>query len=127
MRVRKAGFIRLSICIVFFITVFLGCERSPKLYCTGDADSKDYKETGLTLKDVMKHFEKHKISYKYDEQNKVLQFQTAKIYFKDHSSGLVAYKVTQQQTKMDGLGIPSLQPQGDILLDPCKLLSLIKK
>jgi len=123
----RTGLILVAICTVFLMTALSGCDRSPKLYCTASEDGTDYKETGLTLKDVMKHLEKNKITYKYDEKEKVLQFQTARIYFKDHPSGLVAYKARQAPPSMENLGITPIQPQGEYVLDPCKLLALIRK
>ncbi len=126
-RIRKASIICVSMCVVFLVMVLSGCERSPQLYCTEEADSQDYEKTGLTLKDVMNHLEKHKITYKYDEKEKVLQFDTAAIYFKDHPAGLVAFKARQKQPKMEEPGLSLFQPQGDIVLNPCKLLSLMKR
>jgi len=124
---RKACFIAVSLGMVFLTAALSGCDRSPKLYCSASEDGTDYKETGMTLKDVMKHLEKYKIAYKYDEKEKVLRFQTARIHFKDHASGLVAYKARQSQTKLEGLSVSALQPQGEYVLDPCKLLALMKK
>jgi hypothetical protein len=123
----KTGLVHAAICMFFLVTALSGCDRSPKVYCTESEDGTDYKETGLTLKGVMKHLEKNKIAYKYDEKEKVLYFQTARIYFKDHASGLVAYKARQPQRKMDNLGVTPIQPQGEFVLDPCKLLELIKR
>ncbi len=124
---RKTGLILVAICMFFLVTALSGCDRSPKVYCTESEDGTDYKETGLTLKDVMKHLEKNKIAYKYDEKEKVLYFQTARIYFKDHASGLVAYKARQPQTKIENPDLAPFRPQGEFVLDPCKLLALIKR
>lgn len=123
----KSGLICTTIFIVFSVMVLAGCDRSPKLYCSQDENSQTYKDTGITMKKLMKRLDENKISYKYDEQAKVLQLQKgAKIYFKDHASGLVAYKATQHQEKME-IGGLTLAPEGDAVLNPCKLIELMAR
>lgn len=123
-RISKSGLI-LVILIVFSVMVLAGCDRSPKLYCPQDKDSQAFKETGITLKKFMKRLDENKISYKYDEQAKILELQHgAKIYFKDHQSGLAAYKATQHIEKMESFGM-TLAPAGEAWLDPCYLIAAI--
>ncbi|PKN35043.1 MAG: hypothetical protein CVU61_05075 [Deltaproteobacteria bacterium HGW-Deltaproteobacteria-19] len=130
---RKSGFVWATIGVVFFLAVLTGCfDSSPKLYCSGDPDSKQYNDTGLTLNKVMKALEKKKFTYNYDEKNKVLEFKSKeakypiKIYFKDHASGLAAYKAGQEQEAMQ-IGRLQLAPAGELVFDSCKLLNMIVK
>jgi hypothetical protein len=121
-RISKSGLI-FALLIVLSVMVLAGCDRSPKLYCPQDKDSQAYKETGLTLKKLMKRMDGNKISYKYDEQAKVLEIQHgAKIYFKAHQSGLAAYKATQHIEKTESFGM-TLAPAGEAWLDPCYLIA----
>ncbi len=126
-KIRKPKLICAAISVIFSLAVAAGCsESSPKLYCSQAEDAKDYEDTGLTLKKLMKQLDQKKLSYKYDEKDKVLEFDGAKIFLKDHASGLLAYKATQRAEKME-IGSLRIGPKGDYPLNPCKLIALIKK
>lgn len=116
-----------ALLIVFSVMVLAGCDSSPKLYCSQEEDSQTYEETGVTLKKLMKSLDNNKISYKYDEQAKVLELQKgAKIYFKDYKSGLAAYKATQHIEKTEMFGM-TLAPAGEAVMNPCKLITLMTR
>jgi hypothetical protein len=123
----KPGLMCTAISIVISVMVMTGSDRSPKLYCSQSEDSQAYEGTGITLKKLMKRLDENKISYKYDEQTKVLQLQQgANIYFKDHASGLAAYKATQHIEKTESFGI-TLAPGGEAVMNPCKLIELMAR
>jgi hypothetical protein len=133
MKGRISGFFLAAAVIVLFLAVITGCfDSSPKLSCCEEEECKNVTATGLTMKKVTSALEKSKLTYHYDQKTKILEFKhkdekyPVKIYFKDHASGLAAYKARRMEEYRDvGLGPRQLTPTGEFVFDPCRLLKLI--
>lgn len=133
MKGRISGLFLAASGIILVLAVITGCfDSSPKLSCCEEEECKSVTATGLTLKKVTSALEKKKLTYHYDQNTKILEFKSKdaknpmKIHFKDHTSGLAAYKARQKEDARGvGLGNLQLAPTGEFVFDPCRLLKLI--